>query len=215
MANRVFLHPAWVRIWHWLNALLILLLIVTGFNMHFGGAAVSFRWSVSAHNIAGGLLTLSFVAYIIGLLVSGEWRQYLKFQPGLVKSIVTQSRFYAFGIFRGEPHPTTPTRERKFNVLQQLTYIGIVFIALPVIIVSGGMLLHPENAPDQMVIGSGVWPMAVLHTLVGYAFAAFTLGHIYLTTLGPTPFAYIMGMITGWVEEEHHESAGEHQEHIP
>ena len=208
---KVFLHPLWVRMWHWTNATLFLLLIITGFGMHFGGLGLPFRASVIVHNACGGLLTISFLAYVIGLFASGEWRQYFRIRPDMVRVTIRQAIYYSFGIFRGDPHPETPTREQKFNALQQLTYLGIVFFALPAIIISGGMLLNPQNAPAQIASGGGVWPVAVLHTVLGYALVAFTIGHIYLTTLGPTPLSYIVGMFTGWVEEEHHETAGEDQ----
>ena len=39
-AEKVYLHPLPVRVWHWLNALGFLLLIITGFQLQRGRAAI-------------------------------------------------------------------------------------------------------------------------------------------------------------------------------
>ena len=35
MSERTYLFPAWIRLWHWLNAVLILVLGITGLSLHF------------------------------------------------------------------------------------------------------------------------------------------------------------------------------------
>jgi thiosulfate reductase cytochrome b subunit len=196
-----YLHPIWVRIWHWSNAAFFVALIITGFSMHFGGApaqVVSFQTSRIVHNVSGWLLIGNFVAYIVGLVLSSQWRQYLRFDDGFAGSMLAQARYYAGGILRGEPHPEHPTEERKFNALQQVTYLGIMALVLPLIIITGIMLQFPETAPKEILGSGGVWPLAVLHTIVAYLLIAFTIGHVYLTTTGETPDENIRAMVTGW-----------------
>ena len=204
--NAQYLHPVWVRAWHWLNALLFLALIVTGFSMHFSGAAgqvVSFSVARVVHNVAGWLVVANYVAYVVGLVMSGQWRQYLSFPPDFPRTMVKQARFYAGGIFRGEAHPEHPTPERKFNALQQITYLKIVAFAIPAVIVTGAMLHFPELAPKEILGAGGVWPIAVLHTVIAYLLVAFTIGHVYLTTTGETPEANVRAMLSGWHRRAH------------
>ncbi len=40
---------------------------------------------------------------------------------------------YAWGIFRGEPHPFRVTREHKHNPLQTFAYLGVTVLINPLI----------------------------------------------------------------------------------
>ena len=50
----------------------------------------------------------------------------------------------------------------------------------------------------------GLPVLAPIHTFVAWAFAAFIVMHIYLTTTGETPLSGIKSMITGWEDVEVH-----------
>ena len=47
-------------------------------------------------------------------------------------------------MFKGEKHPFPVTEERKFNPLQKLTYVLAMYVAFPLLIISGIGLLLPE-----------------------------------------------------------------------
>jgi thiosulfate reductase cytochrome b subunit len=50
------------------------------------------------------------------------------------------------------------------------------------------------------------------HSLVAWTFAAFIVGHVYLTTTGPRPMTSLQAMVNGWEEVEansHAESGSE------
>jgi thiosulfate reductase cytochrome b subunit len=48
--------------------------------------------------------------------------------------------------------------------------------------------------------------LAPFHTLIAWTFAAFIVGHVYLTTTGgPRPLDSIKAMVTGWEDVEIHE----------
>jgi hydrogenase/urease accessory protein HupE len=56
MTNRVFMLPLWIRLWHWSNALAIIVLSITGISLHFsdpGLPLVEFSLAARIHNIAG------------------------------------------------------------------------------------------------------------------------------------------------------------------
>ena len=179
MKKRV-MFPRWLRLWHWLNAVLFVVLIVTGFSLHFAGAGgVSFRVSVLIHNVAGIGLVGAFVGYLAALLFTGHWRQYLP-RRTIIGDSFKQVRFYIFGILRSEHHPFVAVPERRFNPIQQLAYVFAVFVLMPAQVATGLLLLFPDRAPEYVMGLGGVWPMAVAHSVVAYASCAFLFVHLYL-----------------------------------
>lgn len=197
--------PAWVRGWHWMNAVLFTALAVTGFSLHFAGAGaapVSFRFAVLAHNVAGALLAANYFVYVVILVWSGQWRQYAVHTRGIIGRLRIQAAYYLGGISRGEPHPFHATPEHRFNPLQQLTYTATMFVGFPFLAVTGLFMLFPEAAPERVAGLGGVWPMAVLHTLLAYCFVAFLVMHVYLALTCSEPHSGLRAMITGGAVEE-------------
>jgi len=175
--------PAWVRAWHWINAVLFIVLAATGFSLHFAGAGLSpvaFRPAVVTHNTAGVLIALNWLAYAALLARTGEWRQYAPDWRTLARDVRLQAAYYLGGVFRGEAHPFHGVPERRFNPLQRLTYLGAMFGAFPLLAVTGTMLLFPGLAPERVAGLGGIWPVALLHTLLAYFFLAFLIAHLYL-----------------------------------
>ncbi len=40
--KKIYLYPVWIRLWHTLNALMFLVLLVTGISLHYASAESSF-----------------------------------------------------------------------------------------------------------------------------------------------------------------------------
>jgi len=120
----------------------------------------------------------------------------------MVTRLFRQTQYYLYGIFKGEPHPTHATAELKFNPLQQITYLSIMYGLVPLIIGTGWLLLFPDEAPDKILGAGGIWPVAFGHTILGFFGALFMVGHIYLGTTGHTPGANFRGMWNGWHEND-------------
>ena len=74
----------------------------------------------------------------------------------LISGLNAQNAYVAFGIFKGAPPPTVPTPEKKFNVLQQATYLLVMYVAMPFLIVTGIAFFFPEMAPEQLFGMDGV-----------------------------------------------------------
>lgn len=207
MASKIYLYPLWLRIWHWSNAALFFLLIVTGASMHYakpGGLSIPFEISVAVHNICGISLSILYLFFVIMGVISGNIWQYLPKIHGMKDRMFRQIKYYLYGIFVDAPHPTHATLAEKFNPLQQITYLQIMYGLVPVIIATGWALFFPEHAPDTFLGGGGIWPVAVLHSIAGFFGALFMFGHIYLATTGSTPTANFKGMLTGWHEDHTH-----------
>lgn len=202
MSERTYLLPLWLRIWHWTNATMIITLAITGISMHFaapGAILVEFSLAARIHDIAGIILASAYSIYFILNIFTGNGLQYFPRHP-VIKGCIRQARYYVWGIFRGEPHPYEPTKETKFNPLQSLMYWGIMYMVLPVVIISGLIYFFPTVAPDRLFGLDGLLPIAFLHYVSSAAIFLFLIGHIYLGTTGKTPTAMFKMMITGWHE---------------
>ncbi|MBF0584207.1 MAG: cytochrome b/b6 domain-containing protein [Magnetococcales bacterium] len=200
------LYPLWLRVWHWCNAISFLMLILTGVSLHFAGAAIPlipFNTARILHNIFGIFMTLAYLVYALATVSGRNGIHYRPRWEGLLGRLLCQARFYGVGIFRDEPHPFPSTARCKFNPLQQITYLGVMFAGVPLLIVSGLMFFWPELAPAQFLGMDGLWVVAVSHYLFGLLLTAFMLGHIYLATAGETLLGEFRKMIFGArVEEE-------------
>lgn len=120
-----------------------------------------------------------FLVFFVRNAVTGDTRQYLGKPPDGLRGLLLQVRFYLVGIFRGAEHPYGATRERRFNPLQQMAYATAMYVLLPILIVTGVILLYPQ----------------LLLSAVGMI--AFLLGHIYLATTGDRVRYHFVAMITG------------------
>ena len=102
------------------------------------------------------------------------------------------------GIFRGDAHPFEKTPHRKLNPLQQITYLGILNVLLPLQVVTGVLIWGAQRWPVVDGWLGGLAFLAPLHAFGAWMFAAFLLMHMYLTTTGSTPLANIQAMVVGW-----------------
>lgn len=203
--RREYLLPLWLRVWHWINALLIITLAVTGISLHFSDPAlplVEFSKAARIHNAAGVALAGLYGFFVIANIVSGNRAQYEPRQPGFLHRCIVQARYYAWGIFLGEPHPHEPTREENFNALQALIYWAVMYLVMPVLVLTGLVFLYPQFAPDRLFGMDGLLPVALLHYLSAAVIVLFMVGHIYLGTTGTTVTSLFRMMITGWHEHE-------------
>jgi thiosulfate reductase cytochrome b subunit len=203
MTDRIYLLPLWIRVWHWTNAALIITLAVTGISLHFADPKlplVEFSLAARIHDIAGVALVTAYVLFVIANIVSGNWWQYVPKPPGILERCWIQARWYVWGIFKGEPHPYRVSEEANFNALQAITYWVIMYMVMPLMLLTGLIFLIPELAPDRVFGFDGLLPVAVLHYLTGAVILMFMVTHIYLGTTGKTATSMFKTMVTGWHE---------------
>ncbi len=210
--RRVYMYDSYERLWHWLQASAILLLLATGLIIHkphiFG--MFSFAYVVRVHNVLGFILLINAALALFYNLASGQIRQYLPEPRGFIGRTVAQAMYYSQGIFAGKPHPLEKTKEHKLNPLQQVTYLIILNVLLPAQVVTGVLIWGLQKWPQIASSLGGLPILAPIHSLVAWAFAAFIVMHVYLTTAaGKTPAAGIKSMVSGWEEVEVDESAEE------
>lgn len=206
----VYMYSAYERTWHWLQALAIILLLITGIEIHVATLGIlDFALAVRVHNILGFIVLANAIFAAFFHLASGEIRQYLPEPKGFFGQAFSQARFYLAGIFQGEPHPFQKSPSGKLNPLQQLTYLGILNVLLPLQIITGILIWGVQQWPAIDGSLGGLTILAPLHALGAWIFAAFLVMHVYLTTTGPTPTANIKAMVVGWEAVEASEGSPE------
>jgi len=201
--ERIYLYPVWVRLWHLLNAVLCLILIVTGISMQFSNPKfpmIRFDLAVSIHNIVGIILSGNYFLFFLGNLFTHNGKYYKLIFPGLYSRLMIQFSYYTRGLFKGEASPFPLNSERKFNPLQQVTYVGAMYVLIPVIIVSGWALLYPEVIPARFLWSSGLHLTDLLHIIAAFLVSLFMFIHVYFCTIGKTPVSNFKSMIDGFHE---------------
>ncbi len=201
--KRVYIYKRFERFWHWSQALLIIFLAITGFEVHGSFALFGFEYAVFFHRIAAWMLMVLIVFAIFWHIVTGEWRQYVP----TTKKLKEQIYFYSVGMFKGEKHPTKKTSLRKLNPLQRLVYLGFKLFLVPVTVVSGILyMFHKNFDPNNLVVVMDIplETIAFWHTLGAFLLIVFLIVHVYMTTTGHTPTSNINAMLTGYedIEEE-------------
>jgi thiosulfate reductase cytochrome b subunit len=165
---------------------------------------VGFEAAVRWHNVAAIILTINYIFYVAGNLITRNGRYYRVRREGFLSDLFKQLKYYSWGMFRGEKHPFPVTMERKFNPLQKLAYILTMYLALPLVIVSGFGLLFPEIVVTRFFGVSGMILTDLLHITMGFFLSLFLIIHVYTCTLGSKPTTLFRGMITGYHAAEDH-----------
>jgi thiosulfate reductase cytochrome b subunit len=192
--KKIYLYTRFERFWHWTQAVLIFLLMITGLEMHGVFSFFGFKEAVNLHNTLGiGWLVL-FVFIIFWLLTTGEWKQYIP----TTKKLFAVALYYGSGIFKGQEHPVQKSRSAKHNPLQRLVYLGLSAILLPLQMITG-LLYWTYNDWEAWGIGFlNLSVVATVHMACAYAILAFLVVHIYMTTTGHSLTAHISAMFSGW-----------------
>ncbi|MDE2571849.1 MAG: cytochrome b/b6 domain-containing protein [bacterium] len=211
---RVYRHPLVVRATHWIMALSMLVLVMSGlqiFNAHpalYASDASTFGHPLLALPKAPWWLTLPayqdladgrrwhiFFAWVFGLCAL----LYARWAWQLVPNRADLSR-----ILPSLKEHLTPWRlraERRANPLQKSAYFAVVFSVAPLAIVSG-LALSPAIdawAPWLPALFGGrqfarAWHFAAMLGLLG-----FIAGHLAMIAL-TGPLNQLRSMITGWLD---------------
>ena len=198
--TKLYFYPVWLRIWHAVNALGIILLILTGFSLQSGinTGFINFKLAVNIHNIAGITVAINYLLFFIGNFVSQNIKFYLIKPMGFIKRPMKQAYYYAFGMFRGMKAPYPLSEKRKFNPLQKYAYVAVMYLVVPIVIISGFALLFPEIIIDKIYTFSGVFLTAITHSAAGFFISIFLLVHLYVASIGKSPLENFKSIFNGW-----------------
>lgn len=194
MSKRVLIYTRFNRFWHWSQALLIILLGLTGFEIHGSFRLLGFERAVTLHNWLAGAFGVLVAFAIFWHFTTDQWRHYTPTRRHLREMI----HFYLRGIFRGEYHPFKKTEIAKLNPLQRLTYLSLKLLIFPIQGLTGLGYFYYGDLAARGYLPDGIGTIALIHTAGAFALLAFLIAHIYLTTTGETLTANVKAMITGW-----------------
>jgi thiosulfate reductase cytochrome b subunit len=202
--QKLYIHPVPVRIWHWINAVGVVTLILTGIQIRYVGLidVVSFKTAVTLHNWTGFVLMVNFLVWFVYYVSSDRIKVY---HPELspkehFRRSWLQLQYYGYGIFKGDPNPHQLSIYRKFNAMQSMTYQVIMLLLLPLQFYTGLLMWDVKRFSAQVEFLGGIRVVDTVHVLIFIFFVSYVLVHIYLGTLGHTPTAHFKAMFTGYEE---------------
>jgi Ni/Fe-hydrogenase b-type cytochrome subunit len=218
----IFRHRLSTRLWHWVNAIAIFIMLMTGLTIsnahprlywgHYGFSPASAwielpRWpgwmtipsfyslaiARNWHLAFAWVFAFGLAAYMIWSLFNGHFRRDVALSrwevapPHLWADIRKHARFDFH-----DPHG-------RYNPIQKITYSFVLFIFLPLLILTGLTLSPGMNAalPWLVDLFGGRQSARSIHFIMATAIGAFIVIHVLLVLLAG-PVNEMRSMITGW-----------------
>ncbi len=220
-------HRLSTRVWHWINVVTVTVMLMSGlmiFNAHprlyWGnyGANPDHAWLElpefpgwitipSYYSLADArlwhlafawILAIGLLAYLLRSLWNGHIRRDLHI------TLAEWSPRHIWQVLEDHAALRFPTGEAalKYNVLQKITYCGVLFFLLPLIIATGLAMSPAMDAALSLTNWFGGRQSArSLHFIATAALVLFSLVHIAMVILaGPMAGSVnkVRSMITGW-----------------
>src|SRR6201987_107934 len=181
------IQPAWVRTVHWINAVAMILMIMSGWQIYNASPLFNLRFSpsITLGGWLGGALLWHFAAMWI-LMING---------------LVYLITGFATGRFRRKLLPITPAGVisdvkaaltfklahddlSKYNYVQKLLYAGIIVVGM-VIVLSGLSIWKPVQLYWLSALFGGYEIARYVHFFCMAAIVAFVIVHVALAILVP------------------------------
>jgi thiosulfate reductase cytochrome b subunit len=195
-STETIIHPAWVRICHWINALAILMMIGSGWQIYDASPLFGFEFpsSIALGNWLGGALLWHFAA--MWLLV--------------VNGLVYVTLGFVTGRFRRKLLPIYPSQViadikaaltfklshedlSHYNAVQKVLYVGILVTGV-VIVASGLSIWKPVQFQEITAFFGGYNTARYVHFAAMAAIVTFLVVHVSLAVIVPKS---LRAMITG------------------
>jgi len=189
------IHPLYVRVTHWINALAVLIMIGSGWQIYNASPLFDFTFPQSSLGgwLAGGLLwhfaamwllIANGLIYLVLALARGRFsRKLLPIRP---HELVADTIAALTGKLRHDDLT-------RYNAVQKLFYLGILLAGI-VIVASGFAIWKPvQLAPLTSLLG-GYEAARYVHFFAMAAIVAFLVIHIVMALLVPKS---LRAMITG------------------
>jgi thiosulfate reductase cytochrome b subunit len=190
------IHPAWVRVTHWINALAMLVMIGSGWQIYnasplfpfvFPPAITLGGWLAGAllwHFAAMWLLAVNGLVYVVLGLFTGRFRRKLvPIRPGEVlsdaKAALTGKLAHA--------------DLSVYNAVQKLLYVGVILAGI-VIVLSGLAIWKPVQLQELTAVFGGYEAARYVHFFAMAAIVGFLVVHVVMAVLVPKS---LRAMITG------------------
>lgn len=189
-------HPLWLRITHWINAVAILILIGSGWEIYNASPLFSFAFpkSITIGGWLGGALLWHFAAmwllvvnglvYVALGLITGRFRRkLLPLRPG---EVMADARLALRGKLSHDDLSA-------YNAVQKLLYLGVI-VAGVVIVLSGLAIWKPVQLWWLAALFGGFDVARYVHFFAMAVIVGFSVLHIVMAFVVPKS---LRAMITG------------------
>src|SRR5262245_10662750 len=181
------IHPGWVRIVHWVNAVAMILMIMSGWQIYNASPLFSFTFSRSItlggwlggallwHFAAMWLLMVNGLIYLVMGFVTGRFRK--KLLPITPEGVITDTRAALTG-------KLSHADLTKYNQVQKLLYAGVIIVGI-LIVLSGLSIWKPVQFQYLTALFGGYDAARYVHFFCMAAIVAFMVVHVALALLVP------------------------------
>lgn len=219
-------HALSTRLWHWTNLVSLVILFMSGLgisNAHrrlywgdwgfdkadawlhvpfFPGwitipSTYSLAQSRDWHVLFALVFAFSLTAFMLASLLNGHFRR------DLATRLADYRPAHVWADVREHLKLNFEHAGSKFNFLQKVAYAKVIFILLPLMIVTGMAISPGMNAafPWLLDLLGGRQSARSIHFLCAWALAIFMVGHVLLVLLSG-PLKQMKDMITGGTDHE-------------
>jgi len=181
------IHPGWLRIMHWLNAVAVIVLVMSGWQIYNATAFLGFAvpreitlggWLAGAiqwHFAAMWLLAINGLLYLAFNVVTG--RLLRKFFPLSPRAFVADLR----AALKGKLAHADP---RQYNTVQRLAYLFVMADSV-LLVLSGLVLWKSVQFGLLRELLGGYEGARLVHFFAMAALVAFVLIHLVMVALVP------------------------------
>ena len=190
------IHPAWVRVTHWINAVAMVVMIGSGWEIYNASPLFPFRfpreitlggWLAGAllwHFAAMWLLVVNGLVYLALGLATGRFRRKLvPIRPG---EVLADAKAALTGKLAHDDLSV-------YNAVQKLLYLGVILAGI-VIVLSGLAIWKPVQLQELTALFGGYDAARYVHFLAMAAIVGFLVVHVVMALLVPKS---LRAMITG------------------
>jgi len=194
-ASRI-IHPVWVRITHWVNAIAMIVMIMSGWQIYNASPLFPFLfprditlggWLAGAllwHFAAMWLLMINGIVYVTLGILSGRFRRKLfPVTPRAVFADVKAALTFKLS------HDDLSV----YNAVQKLLYLGVILAGF-VVVLSGLAIWKPVQLQTLTAVFGGYDAARYVHFFAMAAIVGFLFVHVALALLVPKS---LRSMITG------------------
>jgi len=195
-ATEVPIHPRWVRICHWVNAVAILVMIGSGWQIYDASPLFDFtfpkqialgNWLAGAllwHFAAMWVVVINGIVYVtLGIATGRFQRKLLPLRPGEV--IADMKAALSFKLAHEDLS--------HYNAVQKLLYAGVIVAGI-VIVLSGISIWKPVQFQELTALFGGYDVARYVHFFAMAAIVGFLIVHVALALIVPKS---LRAMITG------------------
>ncbi|HEY9359900.1 MAG TPA: cytochrome b/b6 domain-containing protein [Xanthobacteraceae bacterium] len=193
---RPVIHPRWVRVTHWVNALTMVVLIGSGWQIYnasplfplvFPTGITLGGWLAGAllwHFAAMWLLAVNGLIYAVLGIVTGHFRRKLiPIRPG---EVLADAR----AAFTGK---LSYDDLSVYNAVQRLFYVGVIVAGI-VVVLSGLAIWKPVQLQQLTAAFGGYDTARYVHFFAMAAIVGFLVVHVIMSVIVPSS---LRAMITG------------------